>query len=148
MTMTLDLHSRTAHELSEAVRSGETTAVDITQSYLDRIAAIDGRVKAYLDVWEDYALEQAGAIDERLAKGDDPGPLAGIPIALKDNFCTTHGTTGCASRILRNFESPYDGTVVSRLKDAGAVLLGKLNMDEFAAAVSYRCGQRGVLRAG
>ncbi len=136
MTMTLDLHSRTAHELRDALRAGETTAVDIAQSYLDRIAAIDGRVMAYLDVWGDYALEQAGAVDERLAKGDDPGPLAGIPIALKDNFCTTHGTTGCASRILRNFESPYEATVVTRLKDAGAVLLGKLNMDEFAMGSS------------
>ena len=134
--MTPDLHARAAHELRDALRSGETTSTEIARSYLDRIDAVDGRTRAYLDVWSEYALEQAAAIDDRLQKGDDPGPLAGIPIALKDIFCTTYGTTTCASRILHGFQSPYNATVVERLQEAGAVLLGKLNMDEFAMGSS------------
>jgi aspartyl-tRNA(Asn)/glutamyl-tRNA(Gln) amidotransferase subunit A len=130
------LYARTARELRDLVRSREVTASEVAQSFLGRIDAVDGRVGAYVDLWRDHALEQAGRIDAQIAKGEDPGPLAGVPIGLKDNLCTSYGTTTCASKILAGFESPYDATIVSRLREAGAVFLGKLNMDEFAMGSS------------
>jgi aspartyl-tRNA(Asn)/glutamyl-tRNA(Gln) amidotransferase subunit A len=134
--MSQSWHESTAHALRDALRAGDTTAVEITQSYLNRIDAVDSKVSAYVDVWNDHALEQAQAVDARLKNGEEPGPLAGIPIGLKDLLCTTHGTTACCSKILQGYESPFDGTAVQRLADQGAVFLGKLNMDEFAMGSS------------
>lgn len=136
MTMTSSVTSRTAHELRDAIKAGELTSEEVTRQHLDRIDVVDSKVQAFLDVWNEYALEQARDIDTRLKAGEDVGALAGVPMALKDNFCIRNGTTTCASKILGNFESPYDGTVVKKLKDAGAVILGKLNMDEFAMGSS------------
>jgi aspartyl-tRNA(Asn)/glutamyl-tRNA(Gln) amidotransferase subunit A len=130
------LYARTARELRDLVRKREVTAFEVAQSFLDRINAVDGRVGAYLDVWSDHALDQARGVDAAIAKKRDPGPLAGVPIGLKDNLCTSYGTTSCASKILAGFESPYDATIVSRLRDSGAIFLGKLNMDEFAMGSS------------
>ena len=130
------LYARSARELRDLVRKREVTAREVAQSFLARIASVDAQVGAYLDVWTEHALEQAAEVDAQVARGADPGPLAGVPIALKDNLCTSHGTTTCASKILDGFESPYDATIVSRLSDAGAVFLGKLNMDEFAMGSS------------
>ncbi len=134
--MTAPHYAATAREIRDQVRSGAVSATAVTESVLGRIKAVDGAVGAYLNVWGDHALGMAQAVDKRVKQGQDPGPLAGVPVGLKDNLCTSYGTTTCASKILKGFEAPYDGTVVSRLKDAGAVFLGKLNMDEFAMGSS------------
>jgi aspartyl-tRNA(Asn)/glutamyl-tRNA(Gln) amidotransferase subunit A len=129
-------YEKTAHEIRDAVRSGEVSAVDVTDSCLKRIAAVDGKLKAFVDVWNDAAHAQAAQVDAKIAKGEDPGPLAGVPIGLKDVLCTKQGTTTCCSQILKGYRSPFDATVVERLADAGAVFVGKLNMDEFAMGSS------------
>ncbi len=134
--MTAPLYAGTAREIRDQVRSGAVSAVAVTESVLGRIKALDGAVGAYLNVWGDHALGMAAEVDRRVKQGKDPGPLAGVPVGLKDNLCTSYGTTTCASKILAGFEAPYDATVVKRLQDAGAVFLGKLNMDEFAMGSS------------
>lgn len=129
-------YAKTAHEIRGAVRGGAVSAVEVTQCYLDRIAEIEPKVDAYTQVWRDYALNQAAAVDDKIQRGEDPGTMAGVPIALKELLCTEHGFTSCASKILEGFRSPYDATVVRKLAEAGAVFLGKLNMDEFAMGSS------------
>lgn len=130
------IHEASAREIRDAVRGGECSAEEITQSTLDRIAAVDPSIGAFIEVWNDAALEQARTVDAIIARGEDPGPLAGVPIGLKDLLCTREGTTNCCSQILKGFQSVYDGTAVERLRDSGAVFLGKLNMDEFAMGSS------------
>ena len=103
---------------------------------LDRIVAVDNRVRAYLTLTPELALEQAAEADARLRRGEDASPLLGIPMALKDVLCTRGVSTTCGSRILEDFVPPYDATVVTRLREAGAVMLGKTNMDEFAMGSS------------
>jgi len=134
--MSKDLHQLTAHEIRTALQSRETTATEVTQACLNRIGAVDDSVGAFVEVWTDSALERARLIDGEIDRGNDPGPLAGVPVGLKDLLCTTTGTTTCGSRILRGFESLYDATVVKRLLNAGAIPLGKVNMDEFAMGSS------------
>lgn len=129
-------YGKTAHEIRDAVRGGAVSAVEVTQCYLDRIAEIEPKVDAYTQVWRDYALNQAADVDHKIRRGEDPGAMAGVPIALKELLCTEHGFTSCASKILEGFRSPYDATVVRKLAEAGAVFLGKLNMDEFAMGSS------------
>lgn len=126
----------TAHELGASLRAGETTPTEAVRSYLDRIDEVDSRVQAYVDVWRDHALEQAAGLDQRFQRGESLPPLAGVPIGIKDLLCTTVGTTSCCSKILAGYRSPFDATVIRRLRDAGAVFLGKLNMDEFAMGSS------------
>ncbi|MEA2709899.1 MAG: aspartyl-tRNA(Asn)/glutamyl-tRNA(Gln) amidotransferase subunit [Phycisphaerales bacterium] len=116
----------------DAVRSKQISAVELTKRVLARVEKLEPRVGAYLSVAADYAMAQAKLVDERSRSG----PLAGVPIALKDNLCTTFGTTTCASRMLENFRSPYDATVVRKLEEAGAVIIGKTNLDEFAMGSS------------
>ena len=108
------------------------TSVELTQSYLDRIAALDDKVGAFLHVDREGALTQAAEVDAKRAKKGPLGRLAGLPIAVKDIFCERGQTTTCASRILENFRAPYDATVITKLREAGAVLVGRTNMDEFA----------------
>ena len=126
----------TIHDLVEAYRSGETTPTEVTRAYLERIDRHDGTLRAYLAVGREQALAQAHAADERYRKGIPRGPLDGVPVALKDNLCTRDAPTTCGSRILDGFVPPYDATVVTRLREAGAVLLGKTNLDEFAMGSS------------
>ena len=126
-------HSLQAIALS--LKSKEISSVELTQLYLDRIARYNPRLNAYLAVDPASSLGQAQAADERLARGEG-GPLTGIPIAHKDIFCARGWLTTCGSKMLSNFVSPYDAAVISRFHAAGAVVLGKTNMDEFAMGSS------------
>ena len=132
----MTLIRKTAAELGALVASREVTAVEVAQAHLDRIAEVDGRVNAFLHVDAESALTQARSIDERLDAGEKLGPLAGVPVAHKDVFTTTGMPTTAGSKILEGWRPPYDATVTRRLREAGLVILGKTNLDEFAMGSS------------
>jgi aspartyl-tRNA(Asn)/glutamyl-tRNA(Gln) amidotransferase subunit A len=127
---------RTAAELLGLLSRGETTAAALTDQFLDAIRKRDPQVKAFLLVNEDGAREQAKSVDERRRRGDKLGPLAGLPVAVKDVLCTRGQRTTCGSKILANFVPPYDAHVIEKLRFADAILIGKTNMDEFAMGSS------------
>src|SRR6266436_4507111 len=130
------LASLTAHELGARYRSGEATPTQAATEYLARIEALDPEVRAFLTVTREDALRRAAEADARFRAGTPRGPLDGVPVAVKDVLCTREIRTTCGSKILERFVPPYDATAVARLLEAGAVLLGKLNMDEFAMGSS------------
>ncbi|MFZ5754833.1 MAG: amidase, partial [Bacillota bacterium] len=132
----MDLYKKTAHELSSLLQKREVSSEELTRSVLDRINKVEEKVKAFVTVTGEQALEQAREIDEKRARGEAMSPLAGIPMAMKDNICTKGVTTTCASKILYNFVPPYNATVTEKLLEAGTILLGKCNMDEFAMGSS------------
>jgi aspartyl-tRNA(Asn)/glutamyl-tRNA(Gln) amidotransferase subunit A len=128
--------NKSAAQMAEALAKGETTSVELTQAHLDRVAAVDGQVKAFLHVDTEGALAQAKDVDARRAKGENLSPIAGIPLALKDVLVQKGVPTTAGSKILQGWHPPYDSTVVSKLKSAGVVIMGKTNMDEFAMGSS------------
>ena len=116
----------------DAVRTRKISSLELTRQALARIDAVEGQIQAFNSVYPDRALQIAKEVDE----GKRKGPLAGVPIALKDNLCTSYGTTTCSSKMLENFRAPYDATIVKKLEAAGAIVLGKTNLDEFAMGSS------------
>ena len=131
----VSLHTLSVAEMARGLRAREYSSLDLTLHFLGRIERMGPALNAFVTVTADRALADARAADERLARGEG-GPLTGVPIAHKDIFCTDGILTTCSSRMLSNWVSPYDATVVERWKAAGTVLLGKTNMDEFAMGSS------------
>lgn len=130
------VHESTMAELSRKIATREVSAFQVVRSSLDAISARDGEVGAFLQVFADEALDKARSVDARIARGEHVGPLAGVPVALKDNICTDFGRTTCGSRMLENYRSPFSATAAGWLVEAGAVVVGKTNLDEFAMGSS------------
>jgi aspartyl-tRNA(Asn)/glutamyl-tRNA(Gln) amidotransferase subunit A len=132
----VSLHQLSAVEIARQVKGREVSARDVARLFLDRVRALDPKLKAFITVLEEETLAQARAVDEKVARGEDPGPLAGVPVAVKDNLCVRGAKTTCSSRMLENYTAVYDATVVEKLRAAGAVFIGKTNLDEFAMGSS------------
>jgi len=132
----MELYQYPAHRLHQLLLRGEASAREITGSVIQRIEAVEPQVEAYITLKAEEALKKAAEVDERLARGEQIGPLEGIPMGLKDNLCTRGIATTCGSKILADFVPPYDAFVTEKLRQAGTILLGKLNMDEFAMGSS------------
>src|SRR6056297_408822 len=133
--MPMELHTLTIHEAARLLGTREISAAELTHAVLERIDAVEPLVDAYITVTKDAAKAAADAADRVIAKGE-AGPLCGIPLAIKDLICTRDIKTTCASKMLENFHPPYDATVMEKLNAAGAVMVGKVNMDEFAMGSS------------
>ncbi len=138
-------YRKSVTELSALLQAGEVSSVELTEHFLERIKAHDEKLNSFITVCEEDALAQAEAADKKLKTGDAPA-LTGVPIAHKDIFCTRGIRTSCASKMLDNFISPYDATVVSKMKTAGLVMLGKTNMDEFAMGSSNETSYYGSVK--
>ncbi len=132
----MKLYEMTLKEVSEKIKKQEITALELTQSILGRIKEVEPKVDSYITITEEEALNRAKEIDEKIKAGEEVSVLAGIPMAVKDNICTDGVKTTCASKMLENFIPPYDATVVKKLNAAGAIMVGKTNMDEFAMGSS------------
>ena len=142
----MDILSLTAVELAKAIREGKTTSVEATQAVLDKIAASEDTYHCYVTVERDKALQQAAEVQKKIEAGELTGPLAGVPFAIKDNMCTEGTLTTCSSKILENFIPTFSAEAVLNLEKAGAVILGKTNMDEFAMGSTTETSYYGVTR--
>lgn len=142
----MDLMQLTAVRLSEKIKSGEVTVKEAAEASLQAIKSKEKEIHAFITVDEESALRQAEEVQKKIEKGEQTGPLAGVPVAIKDNICTLGIKTTCASRILHNFVPTYDAHVVKSLKDAGAIIIGKTNMDEFAMGSTTETSAFGVTR--
>ena len=142
----MDILSLTAVELAKAIRAGKTTAVEATQAVLDEIAAGEDTYHCYVTVEREKALKQAEEVQKKIEAGELTGPLAGVPFAIKDNMCTEGTLTTCSSKILENFIPTFSAEAVLNLEKAGAVILGKTNMDEFAMGSTTETSYYGVTR--
>ena len=139
------MHDQTIARLSAGLAAGEFSSEELTRVFLDRIERFNPGLNAFITVTEESALAQARAADQRRRRGE-AGPLTGVPIAQKDIFCTDGVRTSCGSRMLDRFIAPYNATVVEKLNAAGAVMLGKTNMDEFAMGSSNETSFYGPVR--
>ena len=142
----MNLMSLTAVELGKKIKSGEVTAVEATKAALEQIKKLDGTYNCYVTVDEEAALKEAEEVQKKIEAGELTGPLAGVPVAVKDNMCTEGMLTTCSSKILYNFKSTYTAEAVLNLKKAGAVVIGKTNMDEFAMGSTTETSAYGVTR--
>ena len=141
-----DLHELTVTELHERIEARDVSAREVTGAFLERASTLEGRLHAWNLLFEEWALRRAEAIDREIAGGCEVTPLMGIPVAVKDNICLAGMITSAGSRILQRYVPPYDATVVDRLRRAGAVVLGKTNLDEFAMGSSTENSAFGATR--
>ncbi|MCG2675734.1 aspartyl/glutamyl-tRNA amidotransferase subunit A [bacterium] len=132
----MKLNELTAYEISKLIRKGEVSSEEVTKSVFERIEKVEKKVGSFVTLMKEGALKQARIVDEKIKKKEKISPLAGIPIAIKDNMCIDGVLTTCSSKMLENFKSPYDATVIKRLKENDLVFIGKTNMDEFAMGSS------------
>ena len=142
----MDITSLTAVELGKKIRAREISVVDAVTASLDQIERVEKDVHSFVSVDREGALERAARIQEQIDDGRITGPLAGVPVAVKDNMCTKDMTTTCSSRILENFKPTFTAEAVRRLEKAGAVIIGKTNMDEFAMGSTTETSYYGVTR--
>ncbi|THB64850.1 MAG: Asp-tRNA(Asn)/Glu-tRNA(Gln) amidotransferase GatCAB subunit A, partial [Gammaproteobacteria bacterium] len=138
------MHNKSIKELSQALAGKEISSVELTEYFLQRAEKFNAATNSYITITRETALEQAKAADQLIADGKG-GTLTGIPLAHKDIFCTKGIKTSCGSKMLDNFDAPYNATVINKFADAGAVMLGKANMDEFAMGSSNENSYYGVV---
>lgn len=142
----MELYHLTAHEIHDLLIKREVSAVEVAESVFQQIDKVEGVIHSYITLTRENALAKAAEVDKKIKAGESIPPLAGIPIAIKDNMCTTGVLTSCGSKILSNFIPPYDATVVKRLREEDFVMVGKANMDEFAMGSSTETSYFGITR--
>ena len=143
----IEIRKMGALEIGSAIKEGKITSVQATTAFLNAIEELDGDYKSYVTVVKDEALAKAAKADEAIKAGTLTGPLAGVPIAIKDNICTKGIKTTCASKMLDNFIPPYDAEVIRKVEAAGMIILGKTNMDEFAMGSTTETSYFGIIQS-